>query len=264
MTFGGHGGHLRSVNRSNDDYGWDDLDYDYGDYGPDDRDEFENWLKMQRRTQAVAGRLAARQRPHGVIARQTILVDGLEVELRRKGIVSLRLHTEPGGLVWMSLPYRTPTTEAVAMVRKHRRWLDERLVALTAPPPAPRLWGELLPDAVRGPALDRLYRQELARVSNQLAACWTAELGCQPAHWTFRWMTTRWGSCSQRTKRVTLNLALAALPTEFLEQVLVHELVHLIEPNHGPGFQSRMDATLPDWRARRAAMRQFKPVRRPV
>jgi predicted metal-dependent hydrolase len=248
-----------------DDPQWDDLDDEFDDdYAPDDPEEFDDWLKTRRRAQAVADRVVARQRPRGVIARETITVDGLKVELRRKGIVTLRLHVEPGGFVWLSLPYRTSSDEAAEMVRRHRRWLDQRLAVMTAPPPAPRLWGELLPDAVTGPALDGLYRDELARVSGELAVHWAAKIGRSPSRWTLRWMTTRWGSCAGRTKRITLNLALAALPVEFLEQVLVHELVHLVEPNHGPGFVAKMDALLPDWRARRAAMRKVKPMRKPV
>jgi predicted metal-dependent hydrolase len=48
-----------------------------------------------------------------------------------------------------------------------------------------------------------------------------------------------------------LNSELARKPFTCLEFIIVHELLHLIEPNHGERFVSLMDANLPDWRQRR-------------
>jgi predicted metal-dependent hydrolase len=90
----------------------------------------------------------------------------------------------------------------------------------------------------------------------QLAARWVPLVGRQPKRWTVRRMKTRWGSCRQDTARITLNDRLAALPPEMMEQVVVHELVHLWVPNHGQEFYDRMDALLPEWRHIRRAMRQ--------
>jgi predicted metal-dependent hydrolase len=208
--------------------------------------------------------LTARSRRAGRPAREVIAVDGLAVELRRKPIKSLRLHVEPGGLIWLSLPPRTPKQEAVTMVRRHRRWLDQALSRQTAPPPSPRLWGEPLPTKLPAAQLDALYRRELKRAAQTLLTRWAPRVGRRPAKLTLRWMTSRWGSCNSQTGRVSLNLALANLPPEYLEQVTVHELVHLLEPNHGPGFKARMDHLLPNWRAQRAAMRTIKPLRRPT
>ncbi len=49
---------------------------------------------------------------------------------------------------------------------------------------------------------------------------------------------TLWGSCSRRTGNIRLNPDLARMPRWVLEGVLVHELAHLIEPNHGPRFKA--------------------------
>jgi predicted metal-dependent hydrolase len=199
----------------------------------------------------------------GSTAPEKIQVDGLEIEIRRKPIRTLNLHVEQNGSIWLSTPHHTTVAEATGMIRRHRTWLERRLAGLAAPAP-PQLWGGPAPSGLDGPRLDLLYRNELARALEPLAACWGDHVGQLPDRWTLRWMTTRWGSCNARTRRISLNLALAALPMEYLEQVLVHELVHLTEPNHGPGFQARMDGLLPDWRRRRSAMRAFKPIPQPV
>lgn len=60
-------------------------------------------------------------------------------------------------------------------------------------------------------------------------------------------MKTRCGSCSPATRTLRLNTELAKKPIECLEFVLVHEMAHLLEPDHGPRFVDLMDALLPHW-----------------
>ena len=67
-------------------------------------------------------------------------------------------------------------------------------------------------------------------------------------------MKTKWGSCNPTSKRVWLNTELAKKPSECLEYIIVHELVHLIEPRHGQEFVALMDHNLPDWRRRRSLL----------
>jgi hypothetical protein len=62
-------------------------------------------------------------------------------------------------------------------------------------------------------------------------------------------MKTKWASMST-TGRLTLNTDLLTLPQELAEFVIVHELVHLLVPNHGKVFKSFMYAYLPDWEER--------------
>ncbi|MDR3359687.1 MAG: M48 family metallopeptidase [Bifidobacteriaceae bacterium] len=241
---------------------WDELPEEFD--GDDSFEEFEEARRLTARLVAVTERDRARRRPPRVPARESIEVDGLEVELRRKAMRTMRLHVAPDGLIWLGLPYKTPRADAVEMIRRHRRWIDRRLAAAAPAPQPPRLWGEPLDDAVGGLALEELYRRELARVAPKLISHWAPLVGRSPAKVSFRWMTSRWGSCNNRSRRITLNLALAALPPPVMELVVVHELVHLLEANHSPRFWAHMRSLLPDLEDRRAALRSFTPVRRPA
>lgn len=77
---------------------------------------------------------------------------------------------------------------------------------------------------------------------------WSPILGVKPGKLAYRNMVSRWGSCNVKTGRICINVQLAAQPPECLEYVVVHELCHLIEANHGPRFHALLDACLPYWR----------------
>lgn len=99
-------------------------------------------------------------------------------------------------------------------------------------------------------AFAAFYRTELKADAAPMMATWEARLGVQASALRIRRMATRWGSCNTRAGRVWLNLELAKRRPELLECVVVHELVHLLVPDHGPRFKAIMTSALPDWRAR--------------
>ena len=83
---------------------------------------------------------------------------------------------------------------------------------------------------------------------------WASRIGVRARQIHLRAMRTKWASMSAGG-RLTLNTELLLVPRALGEFVIVHELVHLLAPNHGKVFKSFMDAYLPDWRDRDAALR---------
>ena len=73
----------------------------------------------------------------------------------------------------------------------------------------------------------------------------------------FRRMTSRWGSCNTRTAVLTFNNALISAPLPAVEYVVYHEFAHLLYPNHSPDFYAQVAVFLPDWKARRALLRNI-------
>jgi predicted metal-dependent hydrolase len=57
-----------------------------------------------------------------------------------------------------------------------------------------------------------------------------------------------------------LNTDLAKKPPQCLEYILVHEIVHLLEPTHNSRFVDLMDGFVPKWRSYRQLLNQL-PVR---
>lgn len=72
-----------------------------------------------------------------------------------------------------------------------------------------------------------------------------------------RKMTTRWGVCNTKSKTVTLNLELIKRDTKYLDYVIVHELSHLIYPNHSASFWSLVEENCKDYKKIRNAMKNF-------
>lgn len=83
---------------------------------------------------------------------------------------------------------------------------------------------------------------------------WAVRIGVKTPQVQLRAMTTKWASISTAGP-LTLNTDLLSLPKPLGEFVLVHELVHLLAPNHGRVFKSFMHAYLPDWEEREKQLR---------
>ena len=76
-------------------------------------------------------------------------------------------------------------------------------------------------------------------------------MGVRVAELCIKRMKTRWGTCNTGDRRIWLNLELMKKPASCLEYILVHEMVHLIEPSHNERFRELMDKIMPQWRISR-------------
>jgi predicted metal-dependent hydrolase len=59
---------------------------------------------------------------------------------------------------------------------------------------------------------------------------------------------SRWGSCSSRGA-IALNWRLIQMPPEVSDYVILHELMHLKQPNHSRQFWREVEAVCDGWRA---------------
>jgi predicted metal-dependent hydrolase len=84
---------------------------------------------------------------------------------------------------------------------------------------------------------------------------WATRIGVKTPQIYLREMRRKWASLSS-IGRLTLSIELVELPRDLGEFVIVHELVHLLAPNHGRVFKSFMHAYLPDWEEREQRLRK--------
>ena len=65
----------------------------------------------------------------------------------------------------------------------------------------------------------------------------------------------RWGSCSYKGS-LNINWRLIMSPSNVLDYVVVHELVHLVEKNHSKQFWNKVQIILPDYKEYRNWLKQ--------
>lgn len=85
---------------------------------------------------------------------------------------------------------------------------------------------------------------------------WADRIGVHVNAIHLRNMNRKWASISTNG-RLTLNTDLLNLPEPLTEFVIVHELVHLLVPNHGKLFKGYMSAYIPDWEERQRSLNAF-------
>lgn len=69
-------------------------------------------------------------------------------------------------------------------------------------------------------------------------------------------MRSRWGSCTPQG-HITFNTKLVMVPKALIDYVVVHDLFHLMELNHGCEFQQLLARVMPDWKERKEQLDRY-------
>ena len=145
----------------------------------------------------------------------TELTGGAEIRVirssRRKK--SIGAYREQGAIV-ISVPARLPNSKVSAVIPE----LVERILVKEAK--------EKFTDA-------QLHEKAL-----QLLDKYLPEFTITPASVTWRAMNERWGSCTTVDRTIRISDRLNGAPEYVVDYLLVHELIHLMIPDHGPGFEA--------------------------
>ncbi len=115
-------------------------------------------------------------------------------------------------------------------------------------------------EAKRQEILEGWYRDQLRQAVPPLIARWEPRLGVKVERFFIQRMKTKWGSCTPQAGSIRLNSELAKKPRDCLEYIVLHEMVHLLEPTHNARFVALMDQYMPRWQFRRDVLNRL-PVR---
>lgn len=75
--------------------------------------------------------------------------------------------------------------------------------------------------------------------------------GLDQPHILVRKMKTLWGSCTPNKNKITLNEYLLKADIRCIQYVILHELAHLLYPNHSKEFYDFLTIHMPDWKKRK-------------
>jgi len=116
---------------------------------------------------------------------------------------------------------------------------QDQLVLITRPQTGPHKREQLI---------NHFYRETLKKTIPGYIDKWEKLMKVQVREFGVKRMKTRWGSCNRRARRIWINLELAKKKPVFLEYIIVHEMIHLLEKNHNQRFYRLMDRFLPEWK----------------
>jgi predicted metal-dependent hydrolase len=209
------------------------------------------------------------------------LVEFVRVRRARRYILRVR----PDGSLRVTIPRGGSRNQAMAFVGRHLEWVtrertrvarerapviwtDGSAVLLGGEPHAlrietnnGRLVARYADRAVVVSAADNV-RADVERDLRQLAVetlvprllQLAGQHGLEVRRVTIRSQRSRWGSCS-RSGSIALNFRLVQMPPAICDYVLVHELMHLKQQNHGRRFWALVERACPDYRAAEAWLR---------
>ena len=179
----------------------------------------------------------------------------------------LRYHPADHRLT-LSVPKRASKRSIEEFLAQHRGWIDQRMQGEQPWEPAYAagerhlLLGRYVTLGQDGiptgeEALRRCRTEALSAVLRRILPLWEQRMGVRVSRITIREMTSRWGSCRKARAALTINLRLARVPEELIEEVLVHELCHLFHADHSPAFYAEMTRWLPDWPERKKRLDHY-------
>lgn len=156
----------------------------------------------------------------------------------------IRLSIDHRGLI-LTLPQHVPHLIGRQYLKKNLPWIKKTLLQHPAQP------------------LNKLTPRQLTHLKIKTRNLVRLRIDHFNHHYgfTFRRITirnqkTRWGSCSL-AKTLSFNLRLALLPTTLSDYIIVHELCHLKQMNHGPKFWALVAQTLPHHKSLRRQLKSY-------
>ena len=84
---------------------------------------------------------------------------------------------------------------------------------------------------------------------------WSSHIGVNPLRIVLRDQRTRWGSCSSRGT-ISYNWRIIMAPPPVLDYLVIHELCHMLHPNHSSKYWLEVSHWCPDYQNQRRWLRQ--------
>lgn len=111
--------------------------------------------------------------------------------------------------------------------------------------------------AKRGKVMHDWHKALLHVAVPPLISKWQGKLGVTVSGYFLQRMKTKWGACNHSAGNIRLNTELVKKPSDLLEYVIVHEMIHLLEPSHSERFMEILSKHYPTWREARSELNEL-------
>ena len=167
----------------------------------------------------------------------------MKYEIIRTARKTVAIQIMPDGRVIVRCPRRMSGEAVGKFVESKKSWIEKHWIST----------GESLPGFTEA-ELEALTRQA-GQIFAERAAYFATLVGVDYGRMTVRKQRSRWGSCSAKGN-LNFNCLLVLAPERVLDYVVVHELCHRKQMNHSAAFWAEVERILPDYRERRAWLKQ--------
>ncbi len=202
-------------------------------------------------------------------------VDGIHIEGERKRVKNLHLRISAEGKVKLSAPLYVSDAEIGKFVLEKLAWLKKHLenaktesfwkydqggyarifahkYKIVYDAPKNGVFGDTLflktPYDERETALKAQLKKILKKKIEERLPFWEEKTDLRASSYVIRDMTSRWGTCNVKTRRICVNLQLVKKREECLDYILVHELGHIRNRFHDKRFYNYMSYNFPDYK----------------
>jgi predicted metal-dependent hydrolase len=156
----------------------------------------------------------------------------------------------------VKMPFGVSDEKARKFVESKKEWIEKTLAKFRRR--EKKFEGALkLP---KGSSADlKIYKREAKKLVEEKIQHFNALYGFEYKKITIRNTSSRWGSASKKGN-LSFSYRIVMLPPELADYLVVHELCHLGEMNHGANFWALVAKSIPDYKKRRKQLRLVRSV----
>ncbi len=164
---------------------------------------------------------------------------------------SLQLTIRQDGKLTLSTPRLLPQFLINIFLKKKSAWIIDKIAYFKSLPPQP-------PKLTKSEERKEFaaYKKLAQDLAESRVAHFASIYGYTYGKISIKNQKTRWGSCSKRGN-LNFSYKIILLPQRLADYVIVHEICHLGEFNHGRGFWNLVARTVPDYREIRVEFRKL-------
>lgn len=215
---------------------------------------------------------------HLMIESKIIFVEDLKVKVNYKNIKNINLKVKLNQEIELSVPTKIKEAEIERFLISKKSWIDKSLEKFSKSNPndfyflgkkyeikhvnntsreinflKSETYFEIhshpgIPDKTKIRKLEQYLEKILIQVTHEFFEKWEGALGVSKNSLVVKKMKGKWGYCHTRNHEICLNLDLVKKDLKFIEYVVLHELCHILVPNHGAKFKSLLNLHMPDWK----------------
>lgn len=203
-------------------------------------------------------------------------------EIKRSKRKTIAIHITSDGRVEVRSPYRVSKAIIDEFVKSKESWIDKHLTAINNRVKTPlTIGGSMLFLGKEYPLLknegqsyfdgDAMYIQKGTNIYNALAEFYRSKakklipdmvhaseavMGLNANKISITSAKTRWGSCSGKNN-LNFTWRLMMAEPEVIKYVIIHELAHIKEKNHGKRFWTLVEQYEPEYKTKKEKLRQL-------